>query len=735
MREGRLAGLEVKPGVWVKMDRLLRPRSIALVGASVKPGSLGDCVLTNLEDAGYWGELHLVNPKRPVIHARTCLGSIEELPDGVDCAVLVIPGAAVVESVRACAKKKVGSVIVFSAGFAEAGEAGRSAQSELRSIAREYGMVLEGPNCLGLVNYVDGIPLTFVVTPPQLRNDVPGVAILSQSGALAAVIAVNMRHHEIPLTYSVSTGNEAATGVEDFIEHLIGDRSTRVFALVVEQFRQPKRLLELMRRVREAGQFMVLLHPGRSSTARASASTHTGAIAGDYEVMHTLVTHAGVIHVESMEELVDVAQILVRCRELPSGGAAVFTESGAFKALALDLCDRVGLELPGLSSRACAALKDALPAFVPPSNPLDLTAQGLVDPDLYRRTLPPILEEDRFGSVLLGIILTDPKTTQLKLPPMVGAIRSLAPRKPLVFAALDEGAPFDFPEVRELRQLGVACFPSPERAIRALAHVTCFALRKTAREGALLDEGAIQKPAQGVLSEWESKNTLAQLGIAVPRGRLARSADEAVRITVEIGFPVAMKAQASALPHKSDAGGVILGVGSEAEVREGWSTLHGNVYRARPEITLAGVLVERMSEGGLELIVGGRNDPQWGPVLLVGAGGVVAEAMGDVRLIPCDLPRGQIEDELRKLRCGPLLEGFRGSPALDVAAAAEVAAKIGGLMRMAPEITEIEINPLVVYREGEGAVALDALISAKRELWFSLAEPSGSGSVDGPLLR
>ncbi len=708
-----MSDLETATTTRANLDRLLRPRSIALVGASAKPGSLGDCVLTNLEDAGYSGELCLVNPKRPVIHGRTCLGSIEELPAGIDCAVLAIPGSAVVESVRACALRGVGSAIVFSAGFAEAGEEGRNAQRELGSIPREHGIVVEGPNCLGMVNYVDGIPLTFVVTPPQARTETAGVAIISQSGALAAVIAVNMRHHDIPLTYSISTGNEVSTGVEDFIEHLIGDKSTLIFALVVEQFRQPRRFLKLVRRVLEAGQFLVLLHPGRSSTARASAATHTGAIAGDYDVMHTLVTHAGVIHADTMEELVDVAQILVRCRELPSGGAAIFTESGAFKALAIDLCDRVGLELPGLSSRAQAALKEALPAFIPPSNPLDLTAQGLVDPDLYRRTLPPILQEDRFGSVLLAIILTDPKTTKLKLPHIVDAVRSLASRKPLVFAALDEGAPFDFPELRDLRELGVSCFPSPERAIRALALVTSFASRKMGREVALPEHRIIAARPEGVLPEWESKAILAQLGIATPMGRLAFTREEAMQIAAEIGFPIVLKAQAAELSHKSDAGGVVLGIQSEEQLLREWVALQNNVRNARPDIVLDGVLVERMVERGLELIVGGRSDADWGPVLLVGAGGVLAEAMGDVRLLPADLPQEQIEEELRKLRCGVILDGFRGSPALDVAAMAEVVAKVGSLLRATPELAEVEINPLVVYPRGVGAIALDALISVK----------------------
>jgi acyl-CoA synthetase (NDP forming) len=314
----------------VDFNRLLRPGSIALIGASATPGSLGECVLDNLEKSGYAGELHLVNPKRPVVRGRASLGSIEELPEGIDCAVLAIPGAAVLASARACAQKGIGSLIVFSAGFAEGGEEGREAQRELARIAAQHGMLLEGPNCLGMVNYVDRIPLTFVVTPPQPRTNRPGAAIISQSGALAAVIAVNMRRHRIPLTYSVSTGNEAASSVEDFLEHLISDETTRVFTLVVEQFRQPRRFLELSRRARASGKFIVLLHPGRSRAAKESAATHTGALAGDYGVMHTLVTRAGVIHVESMEELVDVSQILVRCLHLPTGGPAIFTESGAF---------------------------------------------------------------------------------------------------------------------------------------------------------------------------------------------------------------------------------------------------------------------------------------------------------------------------------------------------------------------------------------------------------------------
>ena len=599
---------------------------------------------------------------------------------------------------------------MFSAGFAENGEEGKEAQRELATIARNHNMIVEGPNCLGMVNYIDSIPLTFVVTPPQTRSDEPGAAIISQSGALAAVVAVNMRHHGIRLTYSISTGNEATHGVEDFIEDLIDEPGTRVLSLIVEQFRKPKRFLDLAKRAREKDKFIVLLHPGSSKEARASAATHTGAMAGDYEVMQTLVTHAGVIQVESLEELVDVSQILVRIRELPRKGSAMFTESGAFKALTLDLCERVGLELPRLSLTSERALRDALPEFIPPSNPLDLTAQGLIDPGLYRRTLPVVLQDDQFGSVVLGIILTDPTTTALKLPPILEAIRTLKPEKPVVFAALDEGAPFVADEIAELRRLGVPCFPSPERALRALARVTALGQNGFRIKPPFIDPRSHQQLEAGVLVEYRAKSVLRQFGISVPAGGLAQSQDQAIAIARDIGYPVVLKAQAVELPHKSDAGGVMLGIDSESALIESWTTLHKNIAVNMSGLVLEGILVERMGQKGVELIFGARNDPEWGPVLLAGFGGVLAEAIRDVRLMPPDLSIPEIAHELEKLQCAALLRGFRGSPPLDVDAAAQILSGLGALIQSSPEIEEVDINPVVVYPRGAGAVALDALI-------------------------
>ncbi|HUB51208.1 MAG TPA: acetate--CoA ligase family protein [Terracidiphilus sp.] len=718
---------ENRPALKACIDRLVRPSSVALIGVSEKAGSLGRTLLANLESASYSGAIYLVNPKRPVINERVCLGSIDELPDGIDCAVLAVPGAAVNDAARSCAAKSVGSLMVFSAGFAESGAEGAAAQQELAAIARHHGIIVEGPNCLGMVNYRDGIPLTFIVTEPQPASSIAGAAIISQSGALAAVVAVNMRRYEIPLTYSISTGNEAVNGLEDFLEYLIGDRHTRVFATIAEHIRQPQRFLSLARKARAAGQYIVLLHPGRSNAARASAATHTGAMSGDYETMKALVTPAGVVLVESIEAFVDVTQLFIRMKRLPCAGAAVFTESGAFKALALDLCDSIGLELPTLSDSSLHKLREALPAFIPPSNPLDLTAQGLVDPGLYSRTLPVVFSDERIGSILLAIILTDAQTTQLKMPPILDALRNSKLQKPVVFAALDEGAPFDFPALDEFRKLGIPCFPSPERAIRALGYVTALGqmIDRCARTDA---QPNVQIPRveipnfAGTMTEFASKAILKQLGITIPIGELARTLDEAITIACRIGFPVVMKAQSSALAHKSDIGAVALNLKCDDDIAKSWSSIMQRVDCARPGLDLDGMLVEQMASEGFELIVGARRAPEWGPILLVGAGGVFAEALRDVRLLPCDTSHQEIVASLYRLQCSAMLRGFRGSPPVDVAAAAKAAAIIGGLMLAHNEIEEIDINPLILYPEGGGVIALDALVSLANPVRQQLQE-------------
>jgi acyl-CoA synthetase (NDP forming) len=689
--------------------RLLQPRSVAIVGASATPGALGAAAIANLDRLKFQGEVHLVNPNRDRIGERPCLSSVDQLPLGVDAAVLTIPRDAVLDTLRALARREVAGAVIFSAGFAEGGQAGLDQQRDLARIANDHGMAVEGPNCLGFVNYVDGVALTFVETPAQPLAGRTGIGIVSQSGAMAAVLGVMLSSRQLGISYSISTGNEAVTGVEDYLEYLLTEPNTQAFGLIVEQFRQPRRFIELARRARDSGKLLVLLHPGRSSAARESATTHTGAIAGDYDVMRTLVQRAGVIVVDSLEELGDVLEVVTRCPTLPSGGTAVLTESGAFKALTLDLCEKIALPLPPLTDDTLPSLRAALPAFIPVSNPMDLTAQALVDPDLYRRTLEALLADSRFGSIVFGIIQTNPGTSDLKFPAIINAIRELRPKTPVIFAGLDEGAAVPPEYIERLRELRVPYFASPDRALRAVARISELA----ARDDAAIAVTAVTitgNLADGMMPEYRAKELLASAGIAFPQGQFVTTLEQAYTAAERIGYPVVIKAQAAALPHKSDAGGVLLNLKDRGALSDAWHRLHDNVARHSPGLVLDGVLVEQMTARGVELIVGGRNDAQWGPVLLIGFGGVQAELMKDVRLLPADLTLERIVEELHSLKQGALLRGYRGAPVADVQAVARIVARVGAIVRGNPDIHEIELNPVIAHPQTQGALALDALI-------------------------
>jgi len=692
------------------LDRLLRPRSVVIVGASDKPGALGASVLSNLTRNGFAGDIHLINPKRAEIGGRPCLPSVDALPEGVDAAVLAIPRVAVLETVQALAARKVGAAVIFSAGFAEGGEDGLAEQRAIGRIAAETGMVVEGPNCLGMTNFIDRVPLTFVETDARSLGDRAGIGIVSQSGAMACVLGTTLASRDLGLSFSISTGNEAASGVEDYVDYLLDDASTQVIAMIVEQFRKPRRFLAAARRARALGKTLVLLHPGKSSAARESAATHTGAMAGDYQLMRVKVERAGVIFAETLEELGDIAEIALRCPTIPAGGVAVLGESGAFKALTLDLCEALDLDLPKVDDSNAPALRAALPDFVGVSNPLDLTAQGLVDPDLYYRTLAALFDDDRFGSIVAGIIQTDPVTVGIKLPPILRAVGELRPAKPVIFAGLDEGADVAQDYIDQLRAFGIPYFPSTERAMRALKRLNDHA-RRDFSEGDTSPLGAAALPDQGgVIPEYRAKAILARFGIPFPQGAFCTSVEQATSAAETIGYPVALKAQSADLSHKSDAGGVVLNLRDADELRAGWARLYANVAAHDPALTLDGALLEGMGERGVELIIGAKGDPDWGPVILAGFGGVTAEILQDVRLFTPDLPVDAIVRELHQLKQAVLLRGFRGSPALDVEAVAQIIATLGRVLLAEPSIREIDLNPVIVYPEGKGAVALDALM-------------------------
>jgi acyl-CoA synthetase (NDP forming) len=645
---------------------------------------------------------------------------VAALPQGVDVAVLAIPQAGVLEAVEGLARRGTGAVIIFSAGFAEGGPEGLAQQARIAEVAAAAGMVIEGPNCLGLVNYVDAIPLTFVETAIVPAPGGRSIGIVSQSGAMAAVLATGLLARQLPISFSISTGNEAGSGVEDYVDWLVDDPSTQVIALIVEQFRQPARFLAAARRARAAGKPVVLLHPGKSSAARESAATHTGAMAGDYPLMRAKVARAGVVMAETLEELGDIAEIVARSALPVRPGLAVLGESGAFKALTLDLAEELALPLAALDDGNAPALRAALPPFVPVSNPLDITAQGLSQPSIYTDVITSLLGDGRVGAVVTGIIQGDPVTAGIKVPAILAGLDAAERTKPVVFAGLDEGAAMPAAHIAALRARGVAWFPSTERAFRALARL----MPQTGREQAGQDAGETRvaptpvpglAAIDGMIPEYQAKQLLAPLGIPFPAGRFAASAEAAVAAADAVGYPVAMKAQASALAHKSDAGGVILSLGDADEVMAAWTRIHANVAAHAPGIALDGVLIERMGARGTEMIVGARNDPDWGAVVLAGFGGVTAEILQDVRLITPDMDEQAVVAELMQLRSAPLLTGYRGSPPLDVAALARLIVAIGAIMEAEPRLAELDLNPVILHPAGEGVVALDALMLVSPE--------------------
>ncbi|MGZ3173542.1 MAG: acetate--CoA ligase family protein [Croceibacterium sp.] len=694
-----------------QIDRLLRPKSVAVIGASDRHGALGATLLSNLVKYEFHGDIYPVNPKRDELLGLKVYHSVDELPEGTDCAVLAIPRDFVLDTVRGLGRKGCGAVVIYSAGFSEAGEQGMKDQQELARIANEHSMIIEGPNCLGCTNYIERVPLTFVQT--NMRTPPKGtraVGIASQSGALAAVLATTLFARDGYVSTSVSTGNEAVSGVEDYVEWLVDDPDTHVIAMYVESLRRPQAFLAAARRARQAGKPIVMLHPGKSNKAQESAATHTGAMAGDYALMKVKLSREGVIFAETLEELGDIATMAVTCKALPGANMAVLGESGALRGLAFDIAEDIGLDLVDLNDDNTPAMRAILPDYVPVSNPTDITALGLSEPEIYTKVLTVLLEDERVGSVVASIIQSDPITSKIKFPAIIKVLEDGTFAKPLVFAGVDEGARVPPEYVEGLRKVGIPWFPSTERAYRAIARLADLSKRD------LTDRSQVPLPVAGldavlgVVPEYQAKALLKPLGIAFPDSTFAENEEQAVAAADALGYPVVLKAQAAALGHKSDAGGVILNLKTADDVREAFTQMFQNVANYDASIALDGVLVEKMGTMGVEMIVGAKNDPEWGPVVLAGFGGVTAEILKDVKLFTPDMGVEQVKAGLLSLKQAPLLKGWRGAQPRDVDALADLIVQLGRVMTGNPRIREVDLNPVIVHPQGEGVVALDALL-------------------------
>lgn len=692
----------------IALQALLRPRSVAIVGVSPEAGSLGGNVLTNLRRIGFNGDIHLVSRSNREIGGRACVGSIDELPDGVDVAVLAVPRQATVDAVQACVRRKIGAALVFASGFAEMDQAGRADQEAMARIANDAKLALCGPNCIGLVNLSDRVALTFEPLSLPAQAHGRGIGVVTQSGAMCSTLRLALLAKGLKLSIVVSTGNEAQLTTEHFLEFLIDDDSTQVIVLFMEQVRDPALFLGLAARARERKKPIVLMHPGRSARAQESARTHTGAMVGNHAVMSALVAHEAVVRVETLEELLDTAEILARFAKPPVRGAAVMTNSGAFKGYALDFAETLGLDLPALSPANAEAIKKILPPFAAIENPVDTTAQTVRDPSILGSTAAQLLADPAMGSLVISIVAGAPRFAMDKANAILSGIANL--EKPIAVATMGDETELPAEFSACLRNKGLAFFRSPDRALRAMARATWYgnavtSPRPCAETPAL---PSYKIAATGALTEYQGKALLAMLGIAVPESALARDPDDASEIAERLGYPVVLKAQAAALAHKSDAGGVVLNIAEHAALMRAWDNVAADVGKAQPDLALDGMLVESMAPPGLELVVGARREPSWGPILTIGLGGIWIEALHDIRILPADIDRDGIIEELQKLKGAALLRGGRGTPAADLDAVADCVLRLGAIMRGERRMTEIEINPLRVY--AKGVLALDVLM-------------------------
>ena len=691
------------------VGRLLRPKSVAIIGVSEDAGSMGGRSFRNLASFDFAGDVHLVSRNNKEVGGRACVASIEDLPDGIDAAVIALPASAIVPALESFAKKGLGGAVVFAAGFAEIGDDGIAAQARMTAIAREADIAVLGPNTLGMTNFVAGNCLAFGPNMPSPPDGKPALAILAQSGAMmgSARLSANIRGYGV--TYAIATGNEAVTGVEDYLAHIVDDEHTHAIAVFAEQLRRPREFLALARRARANGKPVILLHPGRSDRARDSAQSHTGALSGDYDVMRALVASEAVIAVETLEEWLDAAEFFTRFPVGQATGPSVITDSGALRGLSLDFADSLGLTLPELGPDTLTRLKERLPTFAEASNPLDITAQGLKDMPLYADAAALMAADPGSSGVLVAVMPGTPEIGMVKAQAILPALT--ASTKPKAYVVLGD-APVDPTLARTMQDAGIPFYRSPERALRMFAHSARYAAMKARAEASVAVPFA-QAPrltGHGAMTEYAGKALLRESGLAVPEGALVTTPDEAVAAAAKIGWPVVLKVQSVQLLHKTEVGGVAVSLADEAALRAAWTTMAARVATERPDAQVEGYLVEAMAPRGLELVIGGRRDPEWGPVVLFGLGGVWIEALNDVRLLPADASEAAVIEELGLLKGASLLDGARGAEAVDKEAVARAVTAIGRLLLAHPEITEIDVNPLIAFAPGATPVALDALV-------------------------
>ena len=694
------------------LRRLLAPRSVAVVGVSADTTSFGARTITNMR--GFAGEVFAVNPKYAggELHGYPCVATIADLPAAVDSVVLCMPRTGVLPCLEMAATRGVGGLTIYASGYGETDLPERAVEEEaLREHARALGIPLLGANCLGFVNHVTRCGATFMPDYFKMTASAGGVGVVSQSGALGYAL-MQAAERGFAMCHMATAGNSTDLDVCDLAAFQLAMPECRSIALAVEGIRDGRRLIELGEMARAAGKPIVVLKLGRGETGAKAAMSHTGSMAGSTAAWSAAFRRAGMLEVEDFDALLETAGFMAKAPPPRARGVGIATPSGGAGIMAADHAEYQGLALPQPAPETEAVLRAAIPDFGSPRNPCDLTAQVATNPAMFDACMNAMLADPQYGVVVMPVVYHNPVSSPVRMAAM--APLAAAAGKPICIAWIPESLEGPGPEAVDTSDT-LSLFRSMRRLMKAIAlwlewhdgQPAAGSITAEARAAvASLPAGAV------TLMEAEAKAAFAAAGLpAMPDAR-ASTAELAIAAAGRLGYPVVLKLDSPDVAHKTEVGGVKLNLADAAGVSEAFDAIMAGARQHAPAARVDGVLVQRMAARGPELILGARQDPQFGTTLLVGLGGVQAELWKDVALDIAPVSAARAEAMLRSLKSFPLLNGFRGAPKVDIAAVAETIARFSSFAaEIGPRLEEMEINPLVCLPDGP--VALDGLMQLR----------------------
>ena len=699
----------------MNLNKLLKPTSVAVIGASEKEGFGGDVcrnILSYVEDRSH---VYFIHPKRESVFGVPCYKSISDVPENVDLMVICTSQKTVIPLLQEGAKKGVGGAVVFASGYGEVGTAeGKQNEAELIATAKELDIAVMGPNCAGFVNYVDNVQAFAFISAKRDRKG--SVGVVSQSGQLCLSM---MDDPGMRFSYNISAGNGKIVQMEDYMDFLVDDEDTKVVSIYIEGVKNADKFAAVLKKAAEKRKPVVILKAGRSAKGGAIAASHTGSLSGSDASFDAVLKKFGAIRVDDLEELIAMSLMLSTMKRMPEKATfASMNLSGGETGICADVGSLNGIEYPDFTEETLKKLKEQLPSYASPNNPLDMTASLSYDADLYAGALRTVMDDPNIGMVLIGYTLlleiADPCIHY-----MYKGIEKVVQEKggnckPIAMIPFAENT--RNPEYQEkLFQIGVPVLPPPVYAFKMLRHLADFIDYKPETKTLELAVGHPKSEETQALSEHESKQELKVYGVPVPDEVIVTSKEEAAQFAKDHPGPLVMKVESADILHKSDVGGVKLNICGPEAAEKAYEEIMESVTAKRPDAHINGILTVPMLDAGVEIIIGVNNDPQFGPMIMVGMGGVFVEVFKDVALYPAPLKEEEALEMLKSLKSFKLLNGYRGTEKCDIKALCQTIVAISNYAQANKDVLkELDINPLFVYPEGKGVGVADALIVKRK---------------------